>query len=252
MTTPTSLPATPTATTAPTMLPATRPVSAPSTRPILSPLARTIDQALIDLASGRKVDLAGLSPADRRVAEVLVGGLDNYRRSLRLGGGEAGLASLVELADRIRELAPLSVRKLSLASRVDGYGDYDPLPAILPAGRESSVVVYSEIAGFASRIGDRGQWETRLTQDIELINSQDEIAWSERGKAVVDNWPSHRRAFYIARVVRLPARLAAGRYTLRVTVADRLADRRASAVLPLTLVMPTPPSAGNDPAPMPQ
>jgi hypothetical protein len=136
------------------------------------------------------------------------------------------------MADALRALTPLQIPTLALCRRVDGYGAYEPLPPRLPAQREKGVVLYCEIEGFFSRLGDRRLWETRLSQEVWLYDGQGQAVWHD-SSITVDVSRHRRRDFFIARIIHFPGTLAEGQYTLKVALTDSLSGKVAEAALPL-------------------
>lgn len=246
------------ASTQPTTKPATKPAISAAPRPVpttqslgaklrqqaqASPrdLRSVFDEQLYQLLEGNAVPqkqaMAALSAEDRRIAEALLSGLAAAREQIKQGENQmqgAKVQPLLDMADQIRTLAPLRVPTVAICTRVDGYGIYEPIePARVRSHRDTAVVLYSEVAGFTSRQGDRRIWETRLTQEVCLYNEQGMVVWRDRSNTIVDNSRNCRRDFFIARVIRIPGTLPEGKYILKVSVMDTLGSKVAEGSLPI-------------------
>lgn len=191
------------------------------------------DEQTPDLAS-----LSDLSAEDREAVAALMDGLANFRAGLRADPNSMvskKVRPLVEMGDRLRAQGDLRIPSAALCTTVRGYGLYDPITAPFPEGRENKALLYCEVSGFASRLGDGGMWDTRLTQEVVLYRGDTE-AW-KKGKVdeITDHCRNKRRDFYLMNLIQLPASLPAGSYTLKVTVIDQVANRVAETVVPVTI-----------------
>jgi hypothetical protein len=235
---------------APAVLPETRPTEPPPALPPLpaapasAPAAPATPQAAIDAGLHRMLDgqpafspglVAGLSPSDQQFVQWILVGIEAFHSHVGTDPA-AGIAALVNLADNLRPAASLQIPTITLCTRVDGFGVYDTVtPQQLPALGASGVVVYCEAQGFSSR-QQEFNWETRLAQQISLIDAQGQTIWRDEPNTVVDLCRKQRRDFYIARIIRLPENLAEGKYSLQVSIEDQLSGHKAQAEL--TLQMP--------------
>lgn len=133
---------------------------------------------------------------------------------------------------------PVQLARLELCQSVSGYGVYEPLEdGTLLAGREHPVVVYVEVDRFrATRIAD-DRHEVRLSQHIQLYNETGTlVVWEQPEATIVDRSRNRRRDFFLVQLVRLPARLGVGRYTLKVRVKDLADDSVDEAARPIQIV----------------
>lgn len=206
-------------------------------------LAAHLDYQLIQLLRGRPVPeldrIAGLPMEDRELLAGLMDALANFRAAVRDGENRMFAEKarpLVELSDRLRPQASLRIGEMALCSRVDGFGVYQTIDTRnLPAGRETTAVLYCEVENFSSRLNDQRMWETNLTQAAALYNERGQRVWEDRPRPVTDQSRNRRRDFFIARMVKLPAALPPGRYRLLVTMSDQQAGRVAENSLTITL-----------------
>lgn len=164
----------------------------------------------------------------------VVAGIEAFHSHLATDPAK-GIAALVDLADHLRPAAPLQIPTMAICTRVDGFGVYDTLtPQQLSDLRESGFVLYCELQGFASRQQEQN-WETRLAQQISLIDAGGQTVWRDQPNTIVDLCRRQRRDFYIARIIHLPEDLPEGKYTLRMTLEDQLTGRKTQADLPLQI-----------------
>ena len=178
--------------------------------------------------------VAELSPSDQQFVRWTLVGIDAFYS--HLGTDPAiGIAALVNLADNLRPAGPLQIPTITFCTRVDGFGVYDTVTSQqLPALLESGIVVYCEVQGFSFRQQDLN-WETRLAQQISLMDAQGQAIWRDQPNIVVDLCRKQRRDFYIARIIRLPEKLPEGKYTLQVVIEDQLTGRKTQSGLPLRM-----------------
>lgn len=194
---------------------------------------------LTDDTGAELAAVSALPDADRELVSALVDGLSNFRATVRQGGNLLAaekIKPLLEMADRLRSQADLTVPIVSLCSRVDGYGKYTPIvPGRFPAGRENPVIVYCEVENFLARqVSD--QWQTRMTEQVTLYTDMGMLAWSDSKREVTDECRNHRHDFFTYNVIHLPEHLSIGRYLLKVSIVDKNADHVAEATVPLEIV----------------
>lgn len=173
-----------------------------------------------------------LSASDQQFVRRVLEDIETFRSHLATDPAK-GIAALVDLADHLRPAAPLQIPTTALCTRVDGFGVYDTLtPEQLSGLRESGFVLYCEVQGFSSRQQEQN-WETRLAQQISLLDAEGQAIWRDDPNTVVDLCRRQRRDFYVARIIHLPDNLPEGKYTLRVALEDQLTGRKTQADLAL-------------------
>lgn len=200
-----------------------------------------LDYQLLQFLRGQAVPqmsaIGTLSAEDREVVAAVMDALTNFRTNVKSGdAGTAGrrVRPLVELSERLRA-ANLNVPTATLCTRVDGFGIYEPTDGRFAAGRESRVILYCEIENFASQLNAKNQWETRLTLETTLYDARGARVAVEERRPIVDLSRNRRRDFFARGFIRIPA-LAAGQYSLTVTVTDVQANRIAEARVPVEVV----------------
>ncbi len=186
--------------------------------------------------------VAQLTPEDRDLLLALMDGLSNFRNAAKDEGNimlNRKIQPLLEMADRLRSEAQLSIPTVAFCSQVQSYGVYTPMATSqFPAGRNNDLIVYNDVANFTSIEGSDGIWRTRLQQQMVLYTDNGLAVWPERSNAdtFIDQSRNRRHDFFISRLVRLPSSLAAGKYVLKVTLTDEQSNRVVEASSPLEIV----------------
>jgi hypothetical protein len=186
-------------------------------------------------------NVSQLSDEDRDLLLALMDGLSNFRDAARNEGNvmlNRKIQPLLEMADRLRSQAQLSIPTVALCSQVVSYGVYSPMPSSrFPAGRNNDLIVYCEVANFTSIQGNDAIWRTRLRQEMVLYTEGGQAVWPAKSNAdvFVDQSRNRRHDFFISRLVRLPSSLAAGKYVLKITLMDEQSNRVAEASAPLEI-----------------
>ncbi len=185
-------------------------------------------------------ELTALPVEDREIIAAVLDGLSNYRSAVRsqpnpLSSHKA--RPFMEMADRIRARADLTVNSATLCTAVAGFGNYEPIePARFPAGAGSWAVFYCEVDGFLPQLNDKQQWETKLSLELRLYTESGMEVWSAKREEVVDRSRKRRRDFFINKKMQVPDKLAPGRYFLKASVRDLNANRVSESTIPLDVV----------------
>lgn len=204
-----------------------------------------LDYELLLFIEGQPVPqmsaLSGLRDEDREVLSAVMDGLSNFRSVVR-SDNNALLSSktqpLIDMADRLRTEAELTLTNVALCAQVKSYGVYKPVEAgWFKAGQDTQVIVYCEVQNFQSRLSADNQWQTQMTEEMTLYTEAGLPVWPTHGtpQAVTDQCRQRRHDFFIAKLVTLPHDLAAGRYLLKLSVTDEQAHRVAEATTPLEI-----------------
>ncbi len=184
--------------------------------------------------------LTPLLAEDRELIATVIDGLANFRAELRRDANSLlsrKIAPMLEMGDRLKTQAELTIPTASLCTRVDGFGVYEPInPPRFAAGKDHPAIVYCEVANFATQKNDKGFWETKLSQEATLYTESGMFVWQDKSKPIVDLSRNRRHDFFLVKLVRLPANLTIGRYLLKVTVIDQQINRVAEATLPIQIV----------------
>ncbi len=139
----------------------------------------------------------------------------------------------------LRQVQPLRIPRAVLCWSVHNYGNYEALPKPwrFPAGRKNMVVLYCELAGFATEPHpDKPGWyRTLLGERLAILTADGRELWNYQDEQIEDVCRHPRRDFFVPKVLSIPGNLPAGGYVLKVTIRDRLANRVAEANLPFEI-----------------
>ena len=197
-------------------------------------------QFLKDKPTPQLDTLAKLPGEDRELISSVMDGLTNFRNALRADNNmlmSRKVKPLLEMADRVRAQADLTIPAVALCTKVDGFGVYEPIePARFTAMKEHRVIVYCEVDNFASHQNDKKLWETRLSQEVVLYTESGLPVWTDKTETIPDFARRRRHDFFIVKPTKLPGNLAIGRYLLKVTIVDQQANRVAEATIPVQFV----------------
>ena len=181
---------------------------------------------------------ANIAEADRKLLRSVVDSLMSFRMTLRSANTlrQTKVAPLIDLSEKVRSEIPLSLPTLTLCRSVERFGVYDPIePARFTAGRETPVVVYCEVDHFRSNPAEQGGWETKLTYEAVLYSDTESAVAviNKKPTQIVDRCRNRRRDFFLADRMTIPANLPVGKYVLKVTVIDQLANLVAEKTVPV-------------------
>ena len=209
---------------------------APTTRPSF---ASEFDRELRRLLDNQPAESMQELPADERnlIASV-IDGLAAFRRAASDEGSllAAKSAPLAELSQRIRDTRPLEITTLAACRNVTQFGVYDPFePARFTAGTDTPIIVYCEIDNFLSRATSDSRWETKLSYEAVLYadNEAAVSVVSKKPTTIADKCRNRRRDFFLADRMTIPGMLPVGKYILKVTIIDQLANHVAEKSIPL-------------------
>jgi hypothetical protein len=208
-------------------------------------LSAQVDDQLLKLLKEESVpdlqSMAALAPEDRELLSAMMDSLSNFRNQLRQNNNmlfSSKISPLVDLGDRLKAQAELSVPTLTFVSGALAYGVYTPMsPARFIAGKAHTAGVYYEVENFSSQLNDNKMYETKLTQSIVLYTESSGLpVWSDRKVNLDDLAHRRRHDFFNAQNITLPVSLTIGRYLLKVTIEDQQAHRIAENTVPVEIV----------------
>lgn len=184
--------------------------------------------------------ITALPTEDRELISAVMDGMSNFRSTLRSDNNmllSKKIRPMIELSDRLRQQAELSIPTLVLCSKVDGFGRYEPIdPPRLVAQTTSQAIVYCEIENFTSQLNAAKQWQTDVVQEAILYTEDGVQVWADKSQPIQDLSRKRRHDFFLRTLVKFPPTLTLGRYMLKVTIIDRQANRVAEASLPIQTV----------------
>lgn len=200
-------------------------------------------QLLESAETGKPADassLAGLAPADQKLVTDLATALQTL--TARPISGNMTLAEraapVLEAAKSWQADADLSLPKLVLASRVDSYGVYTPIEPVFENGKRQVVIIYCEVANFTAQKSEDGWYQTKLSQQDTLMTEDGLLVWRPNAEEVEDRSRNQRRDFYLVKKLTIPDNLAIGKYTLRMSVTDKLSNKVSMISMPIEIVAP--------------
>jgi hypothetical protein len=183
--------------------------------------------------------LTSLPAEDRELVTAVLDALSNFRHTLRSDNNmllSRKMRPLVDLADRLRTQAELTIPTLTLCSRVDGFGVFTPMEPRFIAGRPAETIIYCELENFAAHQNESNQWQVNLTKNVVIYSETGMQVWEDKADQVHDVARSRRRDFFLRKRIALPATLPIGRYLLKVSIVDEQANRVAESSLPIVIV----------------
>lgn len=194
------------------------------------------DESVPDMST-----LSGLAPEDREMLSAILDAFSNFRSQIRADNNmlfSKKIHPLVELADRLRSQAELSVPTVALCTGVTAFGIYEPIdPARFIAGTRQEAIVYCEVENFLSQPNEKNLYETRLTQNIVLYTEASGLpVWTAPKDTITDLARRRRHDFFLGKKITLPSTLTIGRYLLKVTIEDQQAHHIAENTVPVEIV----------------
>ena len=196
-------------------------------------------QFLLDEQVPQLSTLASLPTEDREMLTAVLDGLSLFRNTLRSDNNmllSKKIRPLLEMSERLRAQADLTIPTVALCHSVDGFGKYDPIePARFTQGVDHRTVIYCEIANFSSVLNADHLYETRLKQDMTLYTEGGFAVWSDKTEQISDTARVRRQDFFVNKRLVIPASLTIGRYLLKVTIVDQQANRVAEASVPIVI-----------------
>ncbi len=209
-------------------------------RDVVANLDYQMLQVIRDESSPQLSTFSAMSPEDRELVSAIADCLAIFRTNLRTDPNMLSakkVRPIFELADRLRAQADLRIPTVSLCTKVEGFGKYDPIdPPRFTAGKAHPALVYCEVENFASQLNDQHLWETRLTQETVLFTETGMPVWQDKSKPIVDTARNRRHDFYLVKRIDLPDTLTINRYILKVSIFDQSANRVAESSIPITIV----------------
>lgn len=203
-----------------------------------------LDQQLLLLLKGEAVPtpqtMAGMAPDDREMLTTLMDGISNFRAGVAADANALmarKIRPLADMADRLKSESDLTLSNAVLCSKVVMFGTYVPFdPPKVAAMTRSNVVVYCEVSNFVSTLDEKGQYFTKLHEDIVLYTETGLPVKTLYGKNLVDVSRSRRHDFFLACAVEIPGTLSTGRHVIKVTVVDQNANHVAETTIPLAVI----------------
>jgi hypothetical protein len=209
-------------------------------------VAAQFDYQLLQFVADQPVPnmstISSLPDEDREMISAVMDGLSNYRDNLRADNNmllSRTVRPLLEMADRLRSLADLTIPTLALCQEVRGFGNYTPFdgdPPHFAAGVDHPMILYCEVQNFSSQLNQNKMWQTELVQDAVLYTEGGMSVWNDRSRPINDTARGRRQDFFIVQKMTLPSTLPMGKYLLKVSIEDKQSHHVAEATQPLLIV----------------
>jgi hypothetical protein len=201
-------------------------------------LSTALALSLLD-PDGKEAEIAkDLPEIDQKVYGDLLGALQGMNGATSTGTPTLAdrTAPLLDVARKWQADADLQLPRLVLATRVDSFGVYNAIDSKFQQGRKHTVIIYCEVANFTSKKGDDNWYITKLSQQETLITEDGLLVWRPNAEEVEDRSMNQRHDFYLVKKLTIPENLAAGKYTLRMSVTDRNSGKISMVSLPIEIV----------------
>ncbi|HEX4000257.1 MAG TPA: hypothetical protein VHX65_17025 [Pirellulales bacterium] len=192
---------------------------------------RQINLRILYLAAGRRDDalrpISGMTPEQQQFWTKELYGLATLRDStkqpdLERRATEATL-HLREAAAQLGDLATPVVRNLAFCKEVTSFGVYTKFPNYeFTAGEEA--LIYCELENLKAASTDRG-YHTAVKGTYEILDSHGSRMTEQEFPASDDFCANARRDFFILYHIWIPKQIAAGSYTLQLTIEDTQTNR---------------------------
>jgi hypothetical protein len=182
---------------------------------------------------------ADLLPTERERITRAHAGFVALGKALQSGAEEIDRTVADRLLGALAGGPKLSIPKVDLCTRVEGFGRYVPLASNKFLARANTrFIVYTELDGFSSELTD-GAFVTRLATRVSIQSERDGIdVWqrSPEWTAVVDSSDVRRKEFFLCEIVPVSEYLSVGSYRLKVEVRDESTGTVAESIVPIQIV----------------
>ena len=177
------------------------------------------------MSSAQKSEMEELTQAILLAAQ-----LSENNMSQQPEAANQALKALQEISGKLTEKADPVVTCMKICSKVEGFGQYEEIPAeALETGEPREVLVYCELENYQAERDAEGRFLTKLHASITLFNSSYRVVGQPLIADVNDKPTYHlRRDFFLRGPLTLP-RLSAGQYEIVVTIEDKIAHKIAKA-----------------------
>ena len=183
---------------------------------------------------------AHLTDTERAMTEKFHAAFVRMGRELQEGKDDAALVSTIEqLLASIKPQPILSLPRVELCTRVQAFGQIDPIDnRRFLAASSPKVILYSELAHFISSLED-AKWTTRLATKISILTERDGVeVWRRNPEwtAVVDASDVKRADFFVGEIVTLSPHLSVGSYVMKLTIRDEFTSTIAEKSIAFQVV----------------
>lgn len=202
---------------------------------------RQTDLRLLYMIAGRSAEsvriIESLPEEEQEYWQSLMLSINGYRMpgedSSRVEQLTESLEHLRTAARRLQPLSQLSLRRMMLCDRIDGFGNVAAFPTsnFEPGQR---ILVYSELQNFRSELTADGKYRSEFAAVIEFMREgDDEVVETIRVSHIEDVCDTERTDYFVSFELTLPA--LEGKYVMRLRLRDQLSLRTAESSLEFTV-----------------
>lgn len=196
---------------------------------------------LLYLVAGRRDDalrpIAGVSESQQEFWNKQVYGLSVYLDEKRTDDDTRRAAEAMThfraATAQLAASASLVVRNLNFCTEVSSYGVFKKFDKYeFTAGQE--VLLYAEIENYKSEQTDRG-YHTALKSHYQVLDSQGKRIADQDFAVTEEHCQNLRRDFFVRYFVWMPKQIAAGNYTLQLTVEDTKGQKIGQSLIQFSI-----------------
>lgn len=140
------------------------------------------------------------------------------------------LKSLEEAESHLAAASSLTLRNIALCRKVQDFGVIDRFKSN-DFTRNQEVLLYVEVRNFAAKQKDDHQYETELQGSFRVLDRSGASRAERTLPLDKQTCANLRRDYYIAYRLYIPNELAAGSYTLELTIEDKKGEKSNNALL---------------------
>lgn len=159
--------------------------------------------------------------------------IDAERISDPLHRSEEAARHLHAAANELEQNAPLALAHLAFCTEVNSFGVYKKFPKY-EFKRGEEVLLYAEVDNFTSTTTEAG-YHTSLHSSVQILDRHGDRVASQDFAVTEENCRNLRHDFFVRYFLNIPKNLAAGDYTLQLTVEDTQGNKAAQANIPFSV-----------------
>ncbi len=183
--------------------------------------------------------IPGLQPADQEFWTSIFWGLSNYLNEEGINPSQRSTMTIEQLRSATHYLqisAKLQLRNVSFCSRINGFGNFEPIDATQLTPGEP-VLIYCDVRNFQSESSDQNDFITKLRSSVEIYQGDLNGQLVDRSSfpATEDRCQSIRTDYYNSYRIDLPAHLSSGQHVLKLTIYDEFSGKSATETISFTV-----------------
>ena len=160
--------------------------------------------------------------------------IDDQRISDAQHRSEEAARHLHAAANELEQNAPLALNHLAFCTEVNSFGVYKKFPKYAFKHGEE-VLLYAEVDNFTSTTTEAG-YHTALHSSVQILDRRGDRVASQDFAVTEENCRNLRHDFFVRYFLNIPKSLAAGDYTLQLTVEDTQGNKTAQANIPFSVI----------------